>query len=123
MAIGCEFGAMLARYRQQPGCLLLFLLSFHAYNLGCNSVGTDTNATTTLKCFATMVYHNIAHDILMSHQFRRLQIWLLQVHVRKQMTIGSELGAMLAVWDIASNQIACYCSYHRFMLKIWVVIL
>jgi len=114
----CEFGAMLAGYRQQPGCLLLFLLSLRAYNLGCNSVGTDTNVTTMLKCFATMVYHNIAHDILMSHQFRRLQIWLLQLHIRKQMATSGEFCAMLAVWNIASNQVACYCSCHCFMLII-----
>ncbi len=95
--------------RQQPGCLLLILLSFHADNLGCNSVGTasETNVTTMLKSFATMVCHNIAHDILMNHQFRRLQIWLLQLHIRKQMVIGGEFGAMLAVWDIASNKVAC----------------
>ena len=105
-------------YRQQPGCSLFFLLSFHSYNLGCNSVGTDTNATTILKCFVTMVYHNIAHDILMSHRFRRLQIWLLQLHIRKQMAIGGEFGTVLAVWDIASNRVTCYCSYHRFMLII-----
>ena len=76
-----------------------------------------------LKCFATMVYHNIAHGILMSHQFRRIQIWLLQLHIRKQMAIGGKFGEMVAVWDIASNQVACYCSSHCFMLIIWVVIL
>jgi len=27
------------------------------------------------------------------------------------MAIGGESGEMLAVWDIASNQVACYCSY------------
>jgi hypothetical protein len=31
------------------------------------------------------------------------------------MAIGGESGKMLAVWDIAINQIACYCSYYCFM--------
>jgi hypothetical protein len=30
---------------------------------------------------------------------------------------------MLAVWDIAINQVACYCSYYCFMFIIWFVIL
>ena len=46
---------------------------------------------------------SLAVNILMSQQIRRLQIWLLQLHIRKQMAIGGKLGAMLAVWDIASN--------------------
>jgi len=43
--------------------------------------------------------------------------------IRKQMAIGGEFGAMLAVWDIACNQVACYCSNYSFMLTISVVIL
>ena len=31
------------------------------------------------------------------------------------MAIGGEFDAMLAVWDITSNQVACYCSCHRCM--------
>jgi len=34
------------------------------------------------------------------------------------MAIGGESGKMLAVWDIASNQVACYCSYYCFMFII-----
>jgi hypothetical protein len=39
-------------------------------------------------------------------------------HIRKQMAIGGESGEMLAVWDIASNQVACYCSYYCLMFLI-----
>ena len=44
-------------------------------------------------------------------------------HIRKQMAIGGESGKMLAVWDIASNQVACYCSYYCLIFIIWFVIL
>ncbi len=76
-----------------------------------------------LKCFVTMVCHNIAHDILMSHQFRQLQIWVLQLHIHKQLMIGGEFGEMLAYWDITSSQVACYCSWHCFMLIIFLCFL
>ncbi len=39
------------------------------------------------------------------------------------MAIGGKFGAMLAVWDIASNQVACYCSCHHFMLIIFLCFL
>jgi hypothetical protein len=39
----------------------------------------------------------MARDILIGHRFRQLQILLLQLHIRKQMAIGGEFGAMLAV--------------------------
>jgi hypothetical protein len=39
------------------------------------------------------------------------------------MANGGEFGAMLAVWNIASNQVACYFSYFHFVLIAWVVIL
>ena len=81
-------------YRQQPGCLLLFLLLFYVYYLICDSVVTETNVTTIMKC---LVCHNMAHDILIGHRFRQLQILLLQLHIRKQMAIGGEFGTMLAV--------------------------
>jgi hypothetical protein len=56
-------------YRQQPGCLLLFLLLFYVYYLICDSVVTETNVTTVLKY---LVCHNMAHDIFIGHQFRQL---------------------------------------------------
>ncbi len=39
------------------------------------------------------------------------------------MVIGCEFGTMLAVWDIASNQVAYYFSCHHFMLIICLCIL
>ena len=66
-------------YRHQPGCLLLFLLLFYVYYLICDSVVTETNVTTIMKC---LVCHNMAHDILIGHRFRQLQILLLQLHIR-----------------------------------------
>ena len=77
----------------------------------CDSFVTDKNVKTIMKC---LVCHNMAHDILIGHQFRQLQILLLHLHIRKQMAIGGEFGAMLAVWDIASNQVACSWSYYCF---------
>ena len=74
--------------------LAIVLLIVLFYYLICDSVVTETNVTTIMKC---LVCHNMAHDILIGHRFRQLQILLLQLHIREQMAIGCEFGAMLAV--------------------------
>ena len=84
-------------YRQQPGCLLLFLLLFYVYYLICDSVVTETNATTIMKC---LVCHNMAHDILIGHRFRQLQILLLQLRIRKRLLrpLSMQLVYFILVW-------------------------
>ena len=84
-------------YRQQPGCLLLFLFLFYVYYLICDSVVTETNVTTIMQC---LVCHNMAHDILIGHQFRQLQILVLQLHIRKRLLrpLSMQLVYFILVW-------------------------